>query len=299
MKRVFLFVNFNKSERRGILVLMVILAGVLALRFLIPALQKSETKKLINFQISEYVSSPLETEGSVKETKVEKLADTLKPVFFKFNPNNSTYNDLRSLGFSHYNANTIINYRANGGKFYNESDLLRVYGIDSSLVRLLAGFILYNEPDRKVLVKEQKHKVVENSYSSVKKVAINSQNIETLKQVKGVGDVFATRIIKYGKLLGGYTSIEQLKEVYGISEEIYGNIQSGFILDSADVATINLNKATFKELIKHPYVQVQHVKAILKYRDLMGEFSDLGQLKTSYIFTAEEFRKVAPYLRAN
>lgn len=55
-------------------------------------------------------------------------------------------------------------------------------------------------------------------------VELNSADTTELKTVRGIGSVFANRIVKYRKLIGGYHSKDELLEVYGITPERYEGI---------------------------------------------------------------------------
>lgn len=53
------------------------------------------------------------------------------------------------------------------------------------------------------------------------KLCLNTATKEQLMEIKGIGDSFATRIIAFREQNGGFTSVEQLKEISGIGEKRY------------------------------------------------------------------------------
>lgn len=68
---------------------------------------------------------------------------------------------------------------------------------------------------------------VEDSYDVS---AINSASKEDFMEISGIGEVKAGDIIDYRSALGGFTRVSQLKDVSGISDEIYNRIIEYFCL---------------------------------------------------------------------
>jgi hypothetical protein len=95
----------------------------------------------------------------------------------------------------------------------------------------------------------EKKKSVTPDYSS-SKVLVNLNNADsiTLIEVKGIGSVLAGRIIKYRNLLGGYVSVEQLKEVYGLKDEMYSKIKSQVFISNSSYKKIMVDS-----ILQNPY----------------------------------------------
>jgi DNA uptake protein ComE-like DNA-binding protein len=129
-----------------------------------------------------------------------------------------------------------------------------------------------------------------------KKLDINSCDSASLEALPGLGPVLSARIIKYRNLLGGFASVNQLREVYGLSEETF-NLVSGMLeADSADVTKININDADYKKLIRLPYFERYDVAAILKYRELKGRVEGIEELVENKLITGETASRVRPYM---
>jgi DNA uptake protein ComE-like DNA-binding protein len=112
----------------------------------------------------------------------------------------------------------------------------------------------------------------------------------------GIGPVLSSRIIKFRKLIGGYVSVNQLREVYGLSEETFNLVSSRLFADSLAIRKIKINKAEYREIIRHPYFQKSEVTAIMKYRELKGKISGIGEMIENNLISSETCRKIKPYL---
>ncbi|MBK7133839.1 MAG: helix-hairpin-helix domain-containing protein [Bacteroidales bacterium] len=177
-------------------------------------------------------------------------------------------------------------------------------------IKDLSDSILYNE-ERKAAasLKEEKSKtsgrpeyVAPNNadrkpvYQKRPVVNLNSCDTSQLISLPGIGPVLSVRIIKYRNLLGGFASVDQLKEVYGLSAETFELIQGRVYADSSDVNKININEATYKDLSRLPYFEKYEVTAILKYRELNGRINGINNLTDNKLIPVEKVSKVRPYL---
>jgi competence protein ComEA len=129
-----------------------------------------------------------------------------------------------------------------------------------------------------------------------KKININRCDSADLEKLPGIGRVLSVRIIKYRNLLGGFISVNQLKEVYGLRDSTFNIIQHYLIADSVAVKKINVNTAAYRELIRHPYIDRDEVSAILRYRETNGSIAGISELVASGIFSGEKAVRIGPYL---
>ncbi len=125
---------------------------------------------------------------------------------------------------------------------------------------------------------------------------INTCDSISLEKLPGIGPVLSVRIVKYRHLLGGYASIDQLNEVYGLTEETFKLISGRIFADSGAVKKIQINIADFRQLIRLPYFERYEVVGILKYRELEGRIKNIDDLIDNKIITIEKAVKVRPYL---
>ena len=126
-------------------------------------------------------------------------------------------------------------------------------------------------------------------------IYLNETDTAIWKKVPGIGSTFAARIVKYRNLLGGFTSLEQLKEVYGISDEVFQQI-TPFVREDDDYARLKINKLTFKEINAHPYINYKQTKAIMNLRNRKGNIQSIQELAMLDEFTSEDIERIANYI---
>ena len=126
-------------------------------------------------------------------------------------------------------------------------------------------------------------------------INLNAADSVHLLPLPGIGPVYAGRIIRYRNLLGGFVSVDQLLEVYGIPNETLDRIRDKIDIDTSVIHKIQLNHATFRELLKHPYLEYEDVKAIVNYREFKGAIQSLQELRDNYILPDSLMDRVLPY----
>jgi len=126
-------------------------------------------------------------------------------------------------------------------------------------------------------------------------IELNKADSASLDQLPGIGPVFAKRIIKYRTILGGYYSVNQIAEVYGMKPDIVDKIQKFLTVDTSEIKKIDLNIAEFKEINAHPYISYEQTKVICKFR-ARNKLLSLKQLLDLNIFNSDELLKLRPYL---
>lgn len=231
-----------------------------------------------------YISIATQKRRSYKTTTENKTEYELK----EFNPNTATKNELINIGFKPYLANNLIKFRSSGAVFYDKTDLLKIYGMDTLFFDKIEPYIFIDTIN---LHSDNIEVVNENLL-----IEINSAEATDLIKLKGIGSVYSERIIKYRDRLGGFISVNQLTEVYGINPETIENISENIMIDTSLVTCININTADFTSLIRHPYIEKENVQAILNYRKLVGEFIDKSELLSQKVISEELYSKLSPYI---
>lgn len=217
---------------------------------------------------------------------------------FVFDPNTATRSDFDSLGIPSYLSDRIINYRNKGGSFRKPNDLLKIYGMDSSLFEQLYPFIsIANHP---LVLPKRTHNKIPNDKNITPIVLqdLNLADTSQLKQIRGIGTVLAGRIVKYRNALGGFIDQNQIKEVYGLDTAVINRLKTRFYVDPKfEPIQLNINAATASELSNHPYIQSKIAKSIVAYRFQHGSFSEIADLLKIDLIDQTVFDRIRPYLR--
>jgi len=125
---------------------------------------------------------------------------------------------------------------------------------------------------------------------------LNHADSADLTLLKGIGPIIASRIIKYGRKLGGWYSTAQLSEVYGIDSSLLKQVQSYTTCDTTRLKKININDADYKTLINHPYLRKNIAGDILKFKKYNGKINSLNELISNNIISEDLALKIKPYL---
>jgi DNA uptake protein ComE-like DNA-binding protein len=111
-----------------------------------------------------------------------------------------------------------------------------------------------------------------------------------------IGGKTAIKIIKYRNLIGGFVSLNQLKEVWGFKDSMLMVNEKRIAIDASKISKININAAGVEQLKKHPYIKFNKAKLLIAFREQHGKYHTADELKNSKAFTDEDIKKIEPYL---
>lgn len=316
----------SKVERFGTLYLAVVISVVaLAILFFDPVYNYINPPvdytqgfdSVLNRVESEYDMYLDSVESAKNSNSLETVTDPPENFTpFYFDPNVLSRDSFVLLGFKGFVADNIDKYRKSGGSFYSISDLKRIYNIDTLLIDTLSSFMVFpgkkkrdsvfrSEPEKSYAenydgsdqknADQKKDKV----YANKKYVEIDLNDADTadLLKVSGIGPYYAANILKYRALLGGYVDVDQLREVYGISDSLYQSVALRFyIKDTFAPQKININEVSTYKLSKHPYIKRHLAEMIVGYRYDKGKYKKTEDLIELRLITSVQHAKLKPYL---
>ena len=215
------------------------------------------------------------------------FADKVETKLFDFDPNFATKEELLQLGLSEKVVTTLINFREKGGKFFKKEDLKKIYGIKEADYQRLESHIITNP-----FASNEIPKTYDNTLIIID---VNTAAIEDFKQLRGIGEKTADRIIRFRNALGGFHCIEQVGETWGLPKDVFANLKPQFII-SPGLEKINLNTATVDELKAHPYLKWREANTIVEYRNQHGSYVNVADIRKIEIINGELYVKIEPYL---
>jgi len=296
------FFIFTRKERNGILLLMFILLCVLCLDFALPYILPER-----EYDVTAWKEEAEKYHAAVSP-KEEPLKDSYEGVF---DPNSPTLTQLSTAGVPSGLASNWIKYTQKGGRFRKKEDIRKLYGMTDELYQKLEGHLMIQERQEAKNFKTNPGKnfktgwsgsVIKDSASITRKIAtknlkmieVNQADSAQLEALPGIGPVLASRIIKYRRLLGGFYEVKQLKEIYGMSDELWLKASPQFVADPAVIKKIEINFLSLSELGRHPYIGFRQAKKIVRFRDTNGKFR--GKEDLAVLFSSDSLQHLLPYL---
>lgn len=298
-KSVRSYFSFSKKELNGILLLCIMIALIMIFPYAYRSFSQPEVYELNKFarEIEAFKASALKRPSTYKKLQDQIERTQFKTEYFDFDPNGLAEKDWRRLGLSSSQIKVIKNYEVKGGKFYKKEDLKRIYSISAALYSRIEPYIHINSTRTETKeVKAEIYRRAGEKSGSVAAIEINSADSAQMVSIRGIGPVFASRIIRYRDRLSGFYSKEQLKEVYGLDSLKYSLIENKIRVDASLIHKLNINTLTFDQIKRNPYLSFKQMNAMIQYRKQHGDYLSLDDLKKVDVLNEEIIRKIEPYL---
>jgi competence ComEA-like helix-hairpin-helix protein len=256
-----------------------------------------EWQKLIR-QSPEWPVSDGDLERSSQDTASLDTGTTLEVrsiSFSTFDPNTCPESTWLGFGVPNYLAKRILKFRKAGGRFHQPNDLYKIYGMDSNLIKAMLPFVSIKTTKSK---QRRAGKKKSERRSKIVKINVNTADSAKLTKLWGVGPVYAKRIVKYRKLLGGFYSIQQIREVYGFSDSLLNSL-TNHIECSGPITHLEINSIESGSLARHPYCTYAMAKQIISYRKMHTMIESADQLHRLAGIDKSKLKKLLPYLAFN
>jgi len=293
---------YSKRERNAFFVLLVLtivaaLLPRLMLRFnRTPVFSDVEVSAFRNrVDVSEKKST--HRQSGYRSMWRDSTASTALEKFY-FDPNLASEDEFGRLGFSARLIRTVVNYRNKGGKFRSPDDLDKIWGMPPSLSAELKPYvrIVSIEPEhQQILTHFQTH-----ANGQREMIDVNTADSLDFLSLPGIGPKLSSRILRFRDRLGGFISVDQIAETYGLPDSSFKKIKRFLKIGNTDfIRRININDADFNTLNSHPYISYHLAKLIVSYREQHGLYEHVNDLNHLMIVNDSIFQRIRPYLIAN
>ena len=297
------YFTFTKKERIGIYSLLIlIVAGIVTPRFFTaPALNNELAAEAIQLEkapaqpTKEFVRRTKDDSAPSPYDEVSEDAANSKPPakLFPFDPNTLDAAGWKKLGLPDRTVRTILNYRNKGGKFRTIADLQKMYSLKPADFERLQPYVQIAAPPP--FYKTERPPV---KYVKAPPVIIDVNQADTTAFIAlpGIGSKLASRIVNFRNKLGGFYSVEQVGETFGLPDSTFQLIKPRLQCAPNTVEKININTADANTLKQHPYIRWNVANAIVQYRQQHGVFSTRQQLQQIVLVTPELYHKIEQYI---
>jgi len=276
----------SKRNRRGLLGLIFICLFIAITPRILNAMF-SVDEPIISFEELQKVHIDLSTKKSNSKKRSKSFFKSrYSAPRVKFNPKDYSLSEWMKLGLSEKQSNIVIKFTERG--ISNEGELKRIFVIPDELFNLIKDSVIYS-------TKEYKNQKEEASFErKIENVDINNCNESDLRNLPGIGEYFAKKIILYRDQLGGFHTTNQLLEVWKFDREKFDKI-SPYLTRSNKILKLDVNEASLDELKQHPYISYAVANSIVKMR-LQNNYKSIEDIKRSKLIDEELFEKIKPYL---
>lgn len=285
--------RMNPEERRGILVLLIIIIAIVAWRIVGCTTDEQEA-----VPVDSAIVRAIGTGQAASKGGAEGFVPT------PFNPNTADSLTMLRAGLKPWQIANVRKYVAKGGRWRNAAHFRQLYGLTDEQYERIQPYLRFdteNTPRNVPNSSASEHQPdstlhhfhKQEKYAPGTIIDINTADTTALKKIPGIGSFYAKRICEYRERMGGFVSTAQLHEIEGLPADLEKWIK---VEASPTLVKIKINTATFKQIIRHPYLNYEQTKSIVRYRDKFGPLRSFQPLTLDSNFRKQDFERLSPYI---
>ena len=285
------YFKFTNQQRIGIFFLFVIIVVLQILYF------------FIDFSIEEKNFSEKQKwmglQSTVDSLKILKRDE--KPKMYPFNPNFISDYKGYKLGLSVQEIDRLFAFRKQNKYVNSAIEFQNVTKISDSLLNVISPYFKFpNWVKNKESSNNYTKEYIEKKNPKKEKIVIldiNQATQKDLMKIYGIGEALSIRILKQKESLGGFVSMEQMSDVWGLSPEVVSELNLHFKVSVLPkFKKIPINDASLKELSQFPYFRYALAKQIVTYRSMNGNIDNIEDLSKIKDFPIEKAKIISLYL---
>jgi len=283
---------YTKNQRNGILLLLIIIIFLqLILHF-----KNFDSQQMVDLSQPKITSYNKQLDSLKKKSSKKK-----KFKIYPFNPNYISDYKGYQLGMNVDEIDRLLAHREQRLYVNSAKEFQTITKISDSLLQKISPFFKFPEWVQKKN-KNNQHRYIPNSrinVSEITTVDINKATLKDFTAIEGVDEYISERIIKYRSKLQGFSFKEQLFEVWGLDELMVNKILSTFsIKNKPIIKKVNINTASFKEVLSNPYIDYELCIQIFDYKDEVAELQSISEIKNIEGFPIKKYNRIVLYLLA-
>lgn len=305
------YLTFSKKERNGIFITIFLCVLIYTIPRVLSTSKTNVDKDAFQKELAQLTMSIDTSQTAYSLNRDDETADYYRPKhndnynrekgeLFVFDPNTLDAAGWKRLGVREKTIYTIQNFVAKGYKFRQAADLRKIYGLRKQEADLLIPYVRIAEKETIAKSTFEFHyspntKKREDNFST-RIIEINSADTSDFIALPGIGSKLASRIVNFREKLGGFNSVNQMSETYGIPDSTFQKIKVRLRCANESIRKININSAEANELKVHPYIRWNIANAIVNFRTQHGPYKTIEDLRKIEIIPDELFNKIAPYV---
>jgi len=216
-----------------------------------------------------------------------------------FNPNDVEAEQLIAMGLPRRLSYTWSNYVAKGGYFRKAEDLMRIYGMEEALFEQLRPYLRFGgrgseERQRRDTFYRSSSTHRSASTDSIR-LDINQASAEQWRRLYGIGPVLSSRIVKFRDKLGGFHTVDQVADTYGLADSTFQQIRPHLYYGQAH-QRFRIDTASVKSLGRHPYLNWGQARAIINFRSHRSGKLTESDFWILRVLDKEQKQQLHPYL---
>ena len=289
-KTIHTYFKFSKEQRTGIFCLFVLIISLQLVYYFVDFTRVTKEDPAKQKWLS--LQSGLDS--------MKRSSEIRTPKIYLFNPNFITDYKGYKLGMSIKEIDRLLAFRKKN-KFVNSAQEFQdITKVSDALLHEIAPFFKF--PDWVNTKKESNKfkKYTNSAFAQKEKIVVidmNRATKEDLIKIYGIGEAISLRILKQKEALGGFVSMEQMQDVWGLSSEVIENLNAHFkIMTVPEFKKIDINNASLKELSQFYYFRYALAKEIVTYRSMKGDFNNIEDLTKIKGFPVDKAKIIDLYL---
>jgi DNA uptake protein ComE-like DNA-binding protein len=289
-KTIQTYFKFSKEQRAGIFCLFVIIISLQLVYYFVDFTRVTKEDPAKQKWLS--LQSGLDS--------MKRSAEIRTPKIYLFNPNFITDYKGYKLGMTVKEIDRLLAFRKKN-KFVNSAEEFQdITKVSDSLLHKIAPFFKFPDWVNNKKESNKFKKYTNSAFAQKEKIVVvdmNRATKEDLIKIYGIGEAISLRILKQKEALGGFVSMEQMQDVWGLSSEVIENLNAHFkIITLPEFKKIDINNASLKELSQFYYFRYALAKEIVTYRSMKGDFNNIEDLTKIKGFPVDKAKIIDLYL---